>query len=196
MINPKPTTQEFDSMYQSMVIDTSKQSEINQAVNQILSHKDRYQAMAAKVNSKIPWYAIGIPHYLECDSDFTQHIHNGDSLKHRTINVPSGRPAAEPQAGANKPYSWEESCEDWLHLKQWDKWQSWGISDILLRLEENNGEGYRAKGIPTPYVWSYTNFYGATSTFKGKYVADGKFDPTAISKEVGAAVLIKELISK
>ena len=179
-----------------MIVDVTKTKEIEQAVNQILQHKDRYQAIVNKVNSKIPWYAVGIPHYLEANTNFNTHIHNGDSLNKRTVQVPSGRPAAEPQAGANKPYTWEESCEDWLTLKGWNKWQDWAISDVLLRLEQNNGFGYRAKGIPTPYLWSYSNYYGATSQFKGKYVADGKFDITAISKQVGAAILIKELFNK
>jgi len=44
-------------------------------------------------------------------------------------------------------------------------------------------------GKPTPYLWSFSNLYE-----KGKYVADGRFDPQTISKQCGAAIMVKALI--
>ena len=49
--------------------------------------------------------------------------------------------------------------------------------------------GYRKRSVATPYLWSFTNHYD-----KGKFVADGKYDAEAISKQVGAAILLKELM--
>ena len=60
---------------------------------------------------------------------------------------------------------------------------------MLYRFEANNGMGYRKRSVATPYLWSFTNHYD-----KGKFVADGKYDAEAISKQVGAAVLLKELL--
>lgn len=180
-----PNLNEASKMFSEMVIDTTKKSEIESQVNLILKGKDRYEKIAQKVNPKIPWYAIGVAHCMEAGCDFTKHIHCGDSLKARTINEPKGRPEK-----GNPPFTWEESCEDWLIMKGWHKWQDWGIADILCRLELNNGTGYRKYNIPTPYLWSYTNFYQ-----KGKFVSDGKFDPNAVSKQVGAAILLKKLNS-
>jgi lysozyme family protein len=48
--------------------------------------------------------------------------------------------------------------------------------------------GYKKKGVPSPYLWSYTDQYQA-----GKYVADGKYDPTAVSKQPGVVAIMKAL---
>jgi lysozyme family protein len=66
----------------------------------------------------------------------------------------------------------------------------WSIEGILFQLEAYNGWGYRNHhGINTPYLWSGSNQYTS-----GKYVADGKFDPTAVSKQIGGALLLKYLL--
>jgi lysozyme family protein len=44
----------------------------------------------------------------------------------------------------------------------------------------------RRRGVPTPYLWSYSNLYE-----NGKFVADGRFDPEAVSKQCGAAPMLK-----
>ena len=46
-------------------------------------------------------------------------------------------------------------------------------------------------GRPTPYLWSFSKLYE-----KGKYVADGRFDPEAVSKQCGAAVMIRALVDR
>ena len=43
-------------------------------------------------------------------------------------------------------------------------------------------------GVPTPYLWSFSNMY-----VKGKYVADHKFDPNAVSAQCGSALMLKSL---
>ena len=194
----KPNANEYQLMFSTMVIDETKRGEINAALNKIKAGKDVYEKIAQKVNPKIPYYAIGIAHCMECYCDFTKHIHCGDPLTKRTVNEPKGRPIAEPLAGQGEPYTFEESCIDWLNMKGWNKWQDWGISDILARLELNNGTGYRKLFIPTPYLWSYTNYYGQ-APYIGKYVSDGvfkKYDDKGkpiVSKQVGAAILLYEL---
>jgi lysozyme family protein len=59
----------------------------------------------------------------------------------------------------------------------------------LYRLEKYNGFGYRKRGLATPYLWSFSDRYR-----QGKYVADGVFDPAAVSGQCGAAVIMKRLI--
>lgn len=59
---------------------------------------------------------------------------------------------------------------------------------MLYLLEAYNGFGYRSQFVPTPYLWSFSNLYSA-----GKFVADGKFDATAVSKQCGAAVMMRVL---
>ena len=48
--------------------------------------------------------------------------------------------------------------------------------------------GYRLKALPSPYLWSFTDRY-----ISGKYVADHQFDPDAVSKQIGAATVLKRL---
>ena len=184
-----PSAEEYQQLYDSMIINHAKDAEIDNAVGKIMKGKAEY-VLAALANKNLVWYAIGIAHYMEASCDFTKHIHCGDSLAHRTVNEPTGRPLADPIAGKDKPYTWQESCLDWMVLKGWNKWKDWGITDILARLEMNNGLAYRNKGIATPYLWSYTNQYSV-----GKYIADHVFDPEAVSKQVGAAILLKRLSS-
>jgi lysozyme family protein len=65
----------------------------------------------------------------------------------------------------------------------------WSVPHMLFLLERYNGFGYRSRGVPTPYLWSLSNLYE-----KGKFVADGVFDPAAVSKQCGAAVMLKAVL--
>jgi lysozyme family protein len=120
-------------------------------------------------------------------------LHNGDSLKKRTINEPSGRPLADPIKGWQVGYTWEESAIDALTMKEFNRVKDWSLPTQLWQLERYNGFGYRKyhPEVLTPYLWSGTNHYS-----KGKYVADGKWDANAISEQIGIAALLKVLIKE
>jgi lysozyme family protein len=129
---------------------------------------------------------VGVIHGMECGFNFTCHLHNGDPLTNRTKHVPAG----QPQTGT-PPYSWENSAIDALTREGLNTVTDWSIPHMLYLLEKFNGFGYRKMGKPTPYLWSFSNLYE-----KGKYVADGRFDPEAVSKQCGAAVMIRALVDK
>lgn len=181
----KASDLEYQTFFDTMIANPEHQSEIEAAIAAITKGKSEY-ILAALCNKNLPWYAIGIAHYMEGGCDFNTHIHCGDSLKKRTIHEPKGRPIADPINGKGKPYTWEESCLDWLIMKGWSKWKDWEVVDILARLEANNGMGYRQFYNPSPYLWSFTNIYN-----KGKYESDGSYNPELVSKQVGAAILLK-----
>lgn len=132
----------------------------------------------------IPWYFVAVTHYMECSSSFKKHLHNGDLLTGYTTHVPAGR----PKVGHGPPFTWEESAVDALKLEHLDKVQNWSLGAMLHRIEAYNGAGYKNRSMNSPYLWSYSNQYT-----KGKYAADGKFDPELVSKQVGAAVILKRL---
>ncbi|MCX5921316.1 MAG: hypothetical protein NTW61_08385 [Candidatus Melainabacteria bacterium] len=48
-----------------------------------------------------------------------------------------------------------------------------------------NGTGYEDKGVPSPYVLAGTSAYQ-----KGKYVADGQYDPNHVDEQLGVATLM------
>src|SRR5690606_14680775 len=64
----------------------------------------------------------------------------------------------------------------------------WSIEGTLDILERYNGLGYRNKGLPSPYLWAGTDQY-----VKGKYVADGKFDPNHVDRQLGVAPILMKL---
>jgi lysozyme family protein len=156
-------------------------SAIDPVVDLITANKARYQAVSAKLG--VPWYFIGILHNMECSCRFTTHLHNGDPLTARTVKVPAGF----PKTGA-PPFTWEASAEDALRLKKLDSWTDWSIPAMLFKIEQYNGFGYRRFGINSPYLWSCSNHYT-----RGKFTRDGFFDPAAVSKQIGAAVLLRRM---
>jgi lysozyme family protein len=128
---------------------------------------------------------VGIIHSLEASCDFTRHLHNGDPLTARTTHVPAGRPRT-----GRPPFTWEASAIDALTLQGFASWKDWSVAGTLYKLEAYNGFGYRDhhRTVPSPYLWSFSNHYT-----RGKYVADGRFSPTAVSQQCGAAVLLRRL---
>lgn len=173
---------DYQGLWDLMIV--TDESDVISAAKEVLKHKDRYMAVVEGTN--VPWQTIGVTHYREADCDFTCHPHNGDSLQHRTVNVPSGRPVA-----GNPPFAWEDSAKDcYFNLNQWDKVETWNIVTILSKLEAFNGFGYRDyhPTVLTPYLWSGTNNYTV-----GKYASDGKFDPTLKDKEMGCAPIYRYL---
>jgi len=42
--------------------------------------------------------------------------------------------------------------------------------------------------VPSPYVWASTDQYR-----KGKYVADGHYDPNAVDHQLGCAALLSRM---
>lgn len=177
---------EYQRLFDTCVIRPEKYPEVNSVVDRILQNKSRYEAVGNKLN--VPWYFIGIVHCLEGSLSFKVHLHNGDPLTARTVQVPKGRPVA-----GKPPFTWEASAEDALIYDKVNLWTDWSVPGMLFRFEGYNGYGYRKLTPPinSPYLWSCSNHYT-----KGKYVADGKYSPTAVSKQIGAAVLLRRLAEK
>ena len=170
---------EYQRLFDTCVIDPGKLQEIKPIVNKILNGQSRYEAMSNIV--WIPWHFIGITHSLEAGCDFNKHLHNGDPLTAKTVQVPKNRPKT-----GTPPFTWETSAKD--ALSDLAGWTNWTVPGMLFKLEGYNGYGYHSKGINSPYLWSFSNHYT-----KGKFVSDGVFSPTAVSKQCGAAILLRRL---
>ncbi|MEH6434756.1 hypothetical protein [Massilia sp. DD77] len=155
--------------------------EIAARVARLRDNALRYKPLTE--DTGIPWHFIAIIHMMESNTDFGTHLHNGDPLSARTVRVPAGRPVA-----GNPPFSWEESARDALEYEGFVGLDDWNVATMLYRWERFNGMGYRKQGIHSPYLWSYSNLYE-----KGRFVEDHKFNPDSVSKQCGAAVLLKEL---
>jgi uncharacterized protein (TIGR02594 family) len=143
---------------------------------------DRYKEI--ELETGVPYWVVAILHRMESDSNFKTHLHNGDSLNDYTVQVPQGRPKK-----GTPPFSFTESAIDALKYDKIDQTEVWSIDNILELFEKWNGFGYKKKGVPSPFLWSYTNKY-----IKGKYTGDGFYDPDAVSKQIGCAAYMLAFI--
>lgn len=182
---------EYERLWDSCEIRPDKLSSTQNVVAKISANRPLYEGLQQKIN--VPWYFVAVIHNMESSLNFNKHLHNGDSLKKRTVNVPSGRPLTDPIKGWQVGYTWEESAIDALKMKEFDRVKDWSLPAQLWQLERYNGVGYRKyhPEVLTPYLWSGTNHYN-----KGKYVADGKWDANAVSEQIGVAALLKVLIKE
>jgi lysozyme family protein len=149
----------------------------------LLEYRPRYEAVSK--DTGVPWFFIGAIHGLEASYNFRAHLHNGDfPLTARTRQVPANRPVSW---GA--PYTWEASARDALKLMNFSGKSDWTLERTLYRLEAYNGFGYRRRGVPSPYLWSFSNHYES-----GKFVSDGRWNAAARSQQCGAATIMKLLM--
>ena len=175
----------YELLYESCLVRPRRKATVDQLVQRIGASRARYEKVGKALG--VPWYVVGIIHSLEAGGDFSRHLHNGDPLTARTTHVPAGRPPT-----GKPPFTWEQSAIDALRLRGLDRWKDWSVPGTLYELEGYNGFGYRDyhPGVPSPYLWSFSNHYT-----RGKYVADGRFSPTAVSQQCGAALLLKQLVA-
>jgi lysozyme family protein len=175
--------QEYRTLFDALSIRPAYQDSVNWQVKMLAQARARYEQVGKSVG--VPWYFIGAIHGLEASFNFRAHLHNGDfPLKARTRQVPSGRPLVWLP-----PDDWESSAKDALRLLGFTGQSDWTLERTLYRLEAYNGFGYRRIGVPTPYLWAYSNHYD-----RGKFVADGKWNAKARSQQCGAAVLLKAVV--
>jgi lysozyme family protein len=174
--------EEYQSCFERCEMRADFSDNVAYYVKRLKQGKPNYQL--AESETAVPWVFIGLIHGMECGFNFAGHLHNGDRLTARTANVPKGCPKkGEP------PFTWIQSAQDALRMKKLDKVIDWSVPHMLYLLEGYNGFGYRRRGLPSPYLWSFSNIYE-----KGKFVADGKFDPSAVSKQCGAGLLLKAIL--
>jgi lysozyme family protein len=143
--------------------------------------RSRYQTVSAKTG--VPWPFVAVIHERECSQDWTGSLAQGDPWDRVSVHIPAGR-------GPFK--SWEEAAIDALDncAPYASRNKDWSIGGLLTKLEEYNGLGYAARGVPSPYLWSGTDQYRS-----GKYIRDGVYDPNAVDSQLGCAGLLIEMMA-
>ena len=175
---------EYQTLFDSCQFRPERKNTVEQLAASLIQNKARYQGLEALTD--VPWYIIAVIHNMEASQKFNGHLHNGDPLTARTVHVPKNRPPF-----GNPPFKFEDSAVDALVFEKLDRVEDWTLAGSLFRLEGFNGFGSRAHGIHTPYLWSFSNHYT-----KGKFVADGVFDPNAVSQQCGAALLLRRMVDQ
>lgn len=146
--------------------------------------KDAHRYRTVSDADGIPWQVVAALHQMETSGDFTRHLHNGDPLSRPTTHVPSGRPLGKP------PFTWEFSAVDALRYRKLHEVREWTTERTLWEVERYNGLGYLRYHPETlsPYLWA-----GSTHYTRGKYAADDKWDPNLVSRQIGAALILRRL---
>lgn len=162
----------------------------NNIAKQLLAAKARYQAVESKTG--VPWTVIAVIHERESSQNWGRSLAQGDPWNKVSVNVPRGR-------GPFK--SWEDAaidalvnCHPYLARKK-----DWSLGGTLVNLELYNGAGYaggpwvgkiKYPPQPSPYLWAGTDQYA-----RGKYVADGVYDPSHVDRQPGCANLLKAMMA-
>lgn len=174
----------YEALFKSMIVRPSVAKAARKVcLEKIKPNKAKYKEVSTITG--VPWWWIACVHHMESSSDFSTHLHNGDSLQHRTVHWPRGRPAT-----GQPPFTWVYSAEDALTQHEAvGKQKTWKLENALWLFEKYNGMGYALHGVNSPYVWSGCQHY-----VKGFYPVDNKWDAGAVSEQIGAAVILNELI--
>ncbi len=177
---------EYQRLYDTCEIRPERFGTIDKIIDSLIKNQKRYESITAALG--IPWYFIAAIHNLESSRRFTRHLHNGDPLTARTRHVPAGRPRK-----GRPPFTWEESAIDALKFKNLHRIKNWELPRLLYEMERYNGWGYRSyhPEVLSPYLWSFSNHYT-----RGKYVADGRWSNTAISRQCGGGSLLRRLAER
>jgi lysozyme family protein len=182
---PPPTSPaSYEDYFWSANIRPEWVPQLDTTLEHIVNGRAKLEHVAQAVHT--PWYIIGVFWMQETGGDFSRHLHNGDPLTARTTHVPAGRPQNwPPPPGVD---AWEYSAIDALGLYKLNGLEGLSTGEVLERLEQANGLGYRRRGIISPYLWSGTDIYE-----KGKFVVDATFDSNAVSRQAGVAAVLRRL---
>lgn len=146
-------------------------------------HYEKNKAVYEEVyaHTNVPPEIVAVINMMECGGRLDRHLANGDPLTARTKQVPAGLPKE-----GNPPFTFLQGA---VAALEYDKMNlhPWGedVTKDLAKLEAYNGMGYKKRDMDSPYIVNGSNF-----TTKGKFVADGKFDPNATSKQLGVLPML------
>lgn len=175
---------EYREMFDAAVIRQDGVAGAARCVASIEKNKALYEGIAAQIGC--PWWFVGLIHGMEIGFAIGW-LANGDSLSGPTKRVPAGLVVP----GKRPPFDFVDAAVVSLKHKALEKETDWSLEHCLYLLEAYNGFGYRSHGDNSDYLWSFTNFEKP-----GRYVADGEWDPTAMSGQIGCVAMLKGLISK
>ncbi len=157
--------------------------------------KGRYQAISDAVwRTPDRWWFVAVVHERECGGPphWDHQLGQGDPLGEVSRNVPAGRgPFLDHPGDAPGHDAFHRAALDALIDCQpkaggWPHWDTMG--GVLTILEEYNGLGYAAYGVPSAYVWS-----GSDQYVSGKFVEDHVYRAGVIDVQEGCAPLLSRM---
>lgn len=138
--------------------------------------------------TKVPPWVIAVIHEREASQNFSCQLSQGDPLSRVSTHDPRGRgpffnhPSDPPGEDAFYRGAVDALVDCAPHASKWTDWSGGGTCTLL---EEYNGLGYAAMGVPSAYVWSGTDQYSS-----GKYIADHVYRAGVVDVQEGCAALL------
>lgn len=173
---------EYARRWAAMQIKPGKVRSLDAVARKIIAGKAEYQRVEA--DTGVPWAVVGVLHNREASCDFKGVLHNGEKI------IGTGRKTRLVPKGRGPFKTWHEAALDAIAIKGWDKSTVWSIEFFLFASEVFNGMGYRGHGVPSAYLWSFSDQY-----VKGKYVADHVWDADVVDQQMGVAPLMARLFA-
>lgn len=173
MLHPfKILKPEYDRLLASMTFDLDIRSELNAVAEKLTGPLCFPRYKSVQDEDGVPIVFIGPADQRESNANAHLALGQGDPWDQVSTHVPRGF----------GPWSsWKAAALFYLHREHLDDTtQDWSFPYLCWKFECWNGFGYRAHGIHSPYLWAGTNHYT-----RGKYVADGVFDPHAEDRQLG-----------
>jgi lysozyme family protein len=155
---------------------TAKGAAFRATARRLVAVKDRYLRVAKTTN--VPWHVVAVIHEREAAQRWDASIAQGDPWDRISTHIPKGRgPFASWEAAAIDAL---ENCPPFAA-----RWKDWSPGGTLTLLEQFNGLGYANMDKPSPYIWAGTDQYA-----RGKYIADGKYDPDVVDSQLGCTGML------
>jgi lysozyme family protein len=152
--------------------------------------KARYQEIEKATG--VPWFIVAVIHEREASQDFTKQLGQGDPLGEKSTHRPRGmgpyfnHPTDPPLQDAFYRGAVDALTNSAPFAARWIDWTPSGSLTLLILY---NGTGYEDfHHMISPYLWGATD-----QQMRGKYVADGKFDPTVMDQQIGCAAMLWQM---
>jgi lysozyme family protein len=166
------------------VLQTYKVTRFNEAAHtaeRIIPFLPLYKAISAQTNVPVVWLAA--INERESSTNFKTYFGNGDPLNQPTRHVPAHR-------GPFK--TWDLGCLDALHQMGLVGLANWTLDFYCYQSERYNGFGYlEYHNEISPYVVG-----GTSLQTKGKYTADGHFNPYIMDSQLGTLAIYAALTAQ
>lgn len=180
-VNVAPYIAANSRRWRAMHVRPDKAALIDRVARRLIASdaKSRYRDIERATG--VPWPVVAVIHEREASQNWSRSIAQGDPWNRVSIHVPKGRgPFASWRAAALDAL---KACAPYAA-----RWHDWTYGGALTLLIMYNGLGYDRRGLPSPYGWAATDQYK-----RGKYVADGVFDPSAVDSQLGCAAMLARM---
>jgi lysozyme family protein len=168
--------EDYATLIPKLKINSDKIIEVNRLCEQFYKTQERYAVVSRATG--VPVDVLFALHYREASLDFKACLHNGERV------IGNGKITKLAPKGRGPFNSWEAAAIDAITIEKYAFPNEWTLQKKLEFCESFNGNGYRKRGVPSPYVLSFTNGYSC-----GKYVADGKYSSTFKDEQCGVAAI-------